>query len=113
MEVVTNISYCVFFSQQKIQIILTFCPQQVWFAIIFEQCSIKSQLNKVIHENKTKNSRSCGHLASRVNHVNYKTQDEEMFLAFHFIQVGKLHDPSKLSSKLSQQCNPKRVFNYL
>ena len=32
----------------------------------------------------------------RVNHVNYKTQDEEMFLAFHFIQVGKLHDPSKL-----------------
>ena len=49
----------------------------------------------------------------RVNHVNYKTQDEEMFLAFHFIQVGKLHDPSKLSSKLSQQCNQKRVFNYL
>ena len=30
------------------------------------------------------------------NHVNYKTQDEEMFLAFYFIQVGKLHDPSKL-----------------
>ena len=32
----------------------------------------------------------------RVNHVNYKTQDEKMFLAFHFIKVGKSHDPSKL-----------------
>ena len=32
----------------------------------------------------------------RVNHVNHKTQDEKMFLAFHFIKVGKLHDPSKL-----------------
>ena len=32
----------------------------------------------------------------RVNHVKYKTKDEKMFFAFHFIKVGKVHDPSKL-----------------
>ena len=40
-------------------------PTAGMVAIIFKQFSIKSQLNKEIIENKTKNSRSRGHLASK------------------------------------------------
>ena len=102
------LSYCVFFQLTEDTENIDILPTAGMVAIIFKQFSIKSQLNKAIIANKTKNSRSRGPTwPQRVKHVNSKTNDEKMFFALHFIQVGKLHDPSKLllqPYKLTSNC---------